>query len=193
MDLADWETDALLRIAGILLGAVILNWAARRAIGRGLLKIAQHDARLPAAQRVQTLTTVARSAASVALWTIAAFLVLAELEVSLGPLLAGAGVIGVALGFGAQSLVRDLLAGFFILAEDQFRVGDVVDLGEVRGKVEAINLRTTQLRADEGTVWYVPNGEIKRVGNVSRRDPAGPAADRAVDDASAPAGERTEG
>jgi small conductance mechanosensitive channel len=89
--------------------------------------------------------------------------------VNVAPLLAGAGVVGVALGFGSQSLVKDFLSGLFILAEDQFGVGDVIDLdGQTSGTVEAVSLRTTRLRAADGTVWHIPNGAIVRVGNKSQ-------------------------
>jgi small conductance mechanosensitive channel len=119
-------------------------------------------------QRIESLASVLRSGASFVIWLIAAFLVLGQLGVDLGPLLAGAGVIGVALGFGSQSLVRDFLSGMFILIEDQFGVGDIVDLGEATGTVTAVSLRTTRLRGVDGTVWHVPNGEIQRVGNKSQ-------------------------
>jgi len=84
------------------------------------------------------------------------------------PLIASAGILGVALGFGAQSLVKDLLAGLFMLIEDQYGVGDVVNLGQASGLVEDVGLRSTRLRALDGTVWYVPNGEITAVGNMTR-------------------------
>ena len=99
---------------------------------------------------------------------LAAFLVLGEVGINLGPLIAGAGIIGVALGFGSQSLVRDFLSGIFILVEDQYGVGDIVDLGEASGVVEVVSLRTTRLRSVDGTVWHVPNGAIPRVGNMSQ-------------------------
>ncbi len=121
--------------------------------------------------RVHTLTTVLQSLVSVLVWIIALFWVLSVLDVNLGPLLATAGIVGVALGFGAQFIVRDFLAGFFIVAEDQLGVGDYVNLGDdvkVKGRVERVTLRTIQLRADDGTVWHVPNGEIKKVGNISQ-------------------------
>ena len=85
---------------------------------------------------------------------------LGAVGIDLGPLIAGAGVLGVAIGFGPQSLVRDFLSGAFILVEDQFGVGDIVDVGEASGTVEAVSLRTTRLRAIDGTVWHVPNGQI---------------------------------
>jgi small conductance mechanosensitive channel len=111
---------------------------------------------------------VLRSVVSFTIWTIAAFMVLGEVGINLGPLLAGAGILGVAIGFGSQSLVKDFLAGIFILVEDQFGVGDTVDLGEAVGVVEFVSLRTTRLRSVDGTVWHVPNGEIQRVGNKSQ-------------------------
>ena len=102
------------------------------------------------------------------IYLIAILVALGEFEINLGPLIAGAGIAGVAIGFGAQSLVRDFLSGIFMLTEDQFGVGDVVDVGEASGTVEAVSLRTTKLRDVEGVVWYVPNGEIRRVGNKSQ-------------------------
>jgi small conductance mechanosensitive channel len=95
-------------------------------------------------------------------------MVLSELRVNVGPLIAGAGIVGVALGFGAQSLVSDFLSGLFMLFEDQYGVGDVVDVGDATGTVEAVTLRVTRLRDVNGTVWYVRNGEIMRVGNMSQ-------------------------
>ena len=93
---------------------------------------------------------------------------LCELGVNIGPLIAGAGIVGIALGFGAQTLVRDFLSGLFMLFEDQYGIGDVVDLGDATGTVEAVTLRVTRLRDVNGTVWYVRNGEILRVGNMSQ-------------------------
>jgi len=121
-----------------------------------------------AAARAQTLGLVLRSIASIVIWTIAVIMILGELGVSLGPLIAGAGIAGVALGFGAQSLVKDFLSGIFMLIEDQYGVGDIIDVGVASGTVEDVTLRTTQLRDTSGTVWYVPNGTIVRVGNMSQ-------------------------
>jgi small conductance mechanosensitive channel len=95
-------------------------------------------------------------------------MILAELDYQIGPILASAGILGVALGFGAQNLVKDFLSGIFMIFEDQLGVGDVVDLGEASGTVEAVSLRVTRLRDVNGTVWYVRNGEILRVGNQSQ-------------------------
>jgi len=99
---------------------------------------------------------------------IAIVMILEELNYSVGPLLASAGIVGVALGFGAQNLVKDFLSGVMMLLEDQFGVGDVVDLGEAIGVVEAVGLRVTQVRGLDGTVWYVRNGEVLRVGNYGQ-------------------------
>lgn len=151
--------------------------AMRRRAPGGLLE--QSETSLRTEQRISALTSVLRSVASFLILLFTGFLVLGELNVEVAPLLAGAGVVGVALGFGSQSLVKDFLAGVFILVEDQFGVGDVVELdGETSGIVEAVSLRTTRLRSDDGTVWHVPNGAIVRVGNKSQppRATASPAA-----------------
>lgn len=123
--------------------------------------------RLRRQQRAEAIGSALRSTSTIAIFTVAFLLILSEFEVNLAPLLAGAGIVGVALGFGAQSLVRDVLAGLFILLEDQYGVGDIVDLGEAGGVVVAIALRTTTLRDLQGVLWHVPNGEIRRVGNRS--------------------------
>jgi small-conductance mechanosensitive channel len=119
-------------------------------------------------QRAEAIGSVLRSAASVTVYSIAVLLVLGQLGVNLGPLLASAGIVGVALGFGAQTLVKDLLAGLSMLLEDQYGVGDVVDLGEASGTVEAVGLRVTTIRDVRGVLWYIRNGEITRVGNKSQ-------------------------
>jgi small conductance mechanosensitive channel len=124
---------------------------------------------LRAAARAQTIGLVLRSVAAALIWTIAAVTVLGELGINLGPIIAGAGILGIALGFGAQSLVRDFLSGMLMLIEDQYGVGDIIDVGEATGTVEAVSLRTTRLRDVNGVMWYVPNGQIARVGNMSQQ------------------------
>lgn len=119
-------------------------------------------------QRAQTISSVLSSVVSIAVWTVVALLVLDELGITLAPLLAGAGVVGIMLAFGAQSIIADFLAGTFMLLEDQFGVGDVIDVGEVTGSVEKVSLRVTTLRDVNGTVWHVPNSEIHRVANKSQ-------------------------
>ncbi len=121
-----------------------------------------------AAQRARTLGVTTASVCSIVIYALAAMLCLGELEVNLGPILAGAGIAGVALGFGAQSIVKDFLSGMFIVIEDQYGVGDIVDVGEASGVVEEVTLRSTRLRGLDGTTWHVPNGEIRRSGNKSQ-------------------------
>lgn len=120
-------------------------------------------------QRAESLGTVLRSISSLVIYSTAAIIAMGEFGISLGPLVAGAGIVGVAVGFGAQTLVKDFLSGIFMLIEDQYGVGDVIDVGEATGVVEEVNLRTTQIRDVDGTVWFVPNGEIRRIGNKSQQ------------------------
>jgi small conductance mechanosensitive channel len=119
-------------------------------------------------QRSEALGSVLRSIASATIFTIAFLLILDELGLNVAPLLASAGIAGVAIGFGAQNLVKDFLAGIFMLLEDQYGVGDNVDVGEVSGIVESVGLRVTTIRDARGILWYVRNGEIIRVGNRSQ-------------------------
>ncbi|WP_298460592.1 mechanosensitive ion channel family protein [uncultured Cellulomonas sp.] len=119
-------------------------------------------------QRAETMGSVLRSISGFVVGALAVVIVLGILHVDVGPLLASAGVVGVALGFGAQTLVKDFLAGISMLVEDQYGVGDVIDLGEAVGTVEQVGLRVTQVRSLDGTLWYVRNGEILRVGNMTQ-------------------------
>jgi small conductance mechanosensitive channel len=196
-ELADLLFAKPLTILLIVVVAAAVSWLARRAVSRFVgamsgerqtsrrlkrrLRGSKVGARLPAgvldtgavslraAARAETLGLVLRSIASSLIWTIAFITILGELGINLGPLIAGAGLAGVALGFGAQSLVKDFLAGIFMLVEDQYGVGDVIDAGEATGTVEAVSLRTTRLRDVNGTVWHLPNGQILRVGNMSQQ------------------------
>jgi len=119
-------------------------------------------------QRAQTMGSLLKSISTGLILAIVIVMVLAQLSVNIAPIIASAGIIGVAFGFGAQNLVKDFLAGIFMILEDQYGVGDVVDLGEATGVVEAVGLRVTRLRDVNGTVWYVRNGEVLRVGNKSQ-------------------------
>ena len=119
-------------------------------------------------QRAATMGTLLKSIVSGVVFTVITLMFIAELGYDIAPLIASAGIIGVALGFGSQALVKDFLSGIFMIFEDQYGVGDVVDLGEASGTVEAVSLRVTRLRDVNGTVWYVRNGEILRVGNMSQ-------------------------
>ena len=135
------------------------------AVRRAGLMLEQHER---SSQRTRTLGAVLRSIASIVIYGMAVMMSLGEFDVNLGPLIAGAGIVGVAVGFGAQSLVKDFLTGVFMLLEDQYGVGDIVNLGETIGVVEGVKLRTTQVRDINGTLWYIPNGEIRRVANLSQ-------------------------
>ena len=159
---------------GIERGAPLSDSRTRRAMRKAKIPVAEPDTmelRLEAERRRQRANTIRRvlnSTLAIILITIGVTTGLSMLGVPVGPMLASAGVVGVALGFGAQSLVKDILSGVFMLLEDQYGVGDVVNLGEATGSVEEVGLRCTRLRSLDGTVWYVPNGEITRVGNMTR-------------------------
>jgi small conductance mechanosensitive channel len=177
-----------LRIIAIILVAMLIRWLLHRAIRRltsstsraampALLKPLKEKTNTAEAgqfiperrqQRAEAIGSVLRSFVTAVVFTMAAMLVLGELGFNLGPLLASAGIVGVALGFGAQSLVKDLIAGLFMLLEDQYGVGDTVDLGDATGVVETVGLRVTTVRDGRGVLWYVRNGEIVRVGNKSQ-------------------------
>jgi small-conductance mechanosensitive channel len=189
--LANWLIDRPLQVVLVLLIAWLVAKIARRIILRSIprfieprkdaaAKLSQYGVPVPQSftakatdsRRRARVTSIARAAAStvtVIVWVIAFVLVLAIVDIKIGPLVAGAGIVSVALGFGAQSLVKDCIAGIFMLIEDQYGIGDIVDVGEATGTIESIALRTTVLRSADGTVWHVPNGVIQRVGNMSQQ------------------------
>jgi small conductance mechanosensitive channel len=119
-------------------------------------------------QRAETIGSVLRSVATLLVFGVAGAMILAELGFDLGPVIASAGIVGVAVGFGAQNLIKDFLNGMFMILEDQYGVGDVIDAGEATGTVEAVGLRVTRLRDVHGTVWHIRNGEVVRIGNKSQ-------------------------
>ena len=172
-----WHTP--IRILAIIIGAVIVRslllLSVRRVV-RGVIAgmngKAAHAAGLVANARVvQRSRTLGSVLSNFFTWTVvlvALSSILSELGVAVGALVAGAGILGAALGFGAQSLVRDLISGIFIVFEDQYGVGDSVDLGQATGVVESVGLRVTQVRDVSGVLWYVRNGEVVRVGNQSQ-------------------------
>ncbi|MGN7249100.1 mechanosensitive ion channel family protein [Janibacter anophelis] len=183
----DWLLGAPLKIVVTLVVAVVARWLAHRAITKAVEasisrseasrekrdhKRAQGKPALVASeryrQRTLTMGSLLRSIATIAIATVTALTVMALLGIPLAPLLASAGVGGVALGFGAQALVRDYLSGIFMILEDQYGVGDFIDTGEAVGTVEEVTLRVTRLRDLDGVVWYVRNGEIIRIGNRSQ-------------------------
>ncbi|MBK6851255.1 MAG: mechanosensitive ion channel family protein [Burkholderiales bacterium] len=159
---------SMLRIVGIVLAAWALIYLAQRGI-RGLrIRIASRMDDRESVKRAETLGRVFRYLAAVVVSLIAGILVLSELGVSVAPILGAAGVVGLAVGFGAQSLVKDFFTGFFLLLENQIRQGDVVRLGEHAGLVEDVTLRYVQLRDYDGNVHFVPNGSITSVVNMAR-------------------------
>ncbi|KQB84777.1 mechanosensitive ion channel family protein [Corynebacterium lowii] len=191
-----WLIDTPISIGITLLVAIVAHWVLRRLIDKfaqhnmqstatlnrlGRKPRAEQDEELPPRvaamnkvqekrrqSRVKTLAQVGKSAVAILVWVFAFLSILDTLGVNIAPLIASAGVIGVALGFGAQSLVKDFLSGIFMLLEDQYGVGDTIDVGEgIIGDVEDISLRLTTIRDIDGTLWYVRNGEILRVGNFS--------------------------
>ncbi|MQA08842.1 MAG: mechanosensitive ion channel [Pseudonocardiaceae bacterium] len=186
---ADWLIAKPLSILLILVIAIVVRWLARRMIDRfmngeprkktkkrALLRPLRERAPVGLGapnserrrQRARTIGSVLKSITSFVVFGLAFVLALGELGIQLGPIIASAGIVGVALGFGAQNLVKDFLSGIFMMLEDQYGVGDFIDVGEASGTVEAIGLRVTTLRDLGGTVWYVRNGEVLRVGNSSQ-------------------------
>jgi small-conductance mechanosensitive channel len=191
-DTADIVIGRPLAVVGLLILFVVTRWLTHRLVDRlvaraedGVLpdRMSRFGLRGKAAQkttardlatstrrvqRAKTMGDLLKSIITGILVAIIGTMILSELGVNIAPIIASAGILGLALGFGAQSLVRDFLSGIFMIFEDQYGVGDVVDVGEASGTVEAVSLRVTRLRDLNGTVWYVPNGAILRVGNMSQ-------------------------
>ncbi len=164
----DWLLTSGLRIAFILVVGLIASRWLRVLSARLESLIAGAAPTEDEAQRASTLTRVIHSTTLVAMATVAGLMILRELGLDIAPLIAGAGIAGVALGFGAQSLVRDIIGGFFILLEDQFAVGDSIKVGDIAGGVEKMTLRATFLRDLEGTLHVIPNGEMRIVSNRTK-------------------------
>jgi small-conductance mechanosensitive channel len=168
---AQWFSGAPLRIATVLLIALILQFSANRAIIRSMNKlIAKTDRGTEnrAAERARTIGALLKSTVNALTFIVAGAMILDQLGLNLGPLLTSAGVVGVALGLGAQTIVRDILSGLSMLIEDQYGVGDRVELLEISGVVENVGMRITTIRDDKGVLWYLRNGEILKVGNHSQ-------------------------
>lgn len=174
--LLEWFLGAPLRILAILIIAIVLRSLAVRAISRAMNRIANADL-IPGKtrslsrqrERAHTAGTVLKSVTNTLIALIAASTILSEAGMDLAPLIASAGVLGVAVGLGAQTLIRDFIAGLFMLLEDQYGVGDEVDILDVQGTVESVGLRITTVRAKDGTLWFLRNGEILKLGNRSKK------------------------
>ena len=172
----EWFNGSPLRVLVIFLTALISHLLGHRAIDRAIARLASADLKpgpgtaKRQAERARTIGTVFSSTFNAGVWIIAFGMALGEFGFNLGPVIASAGVIGVALGLGAQTLVRDVLSGIFMLIEDQYGVGDEVKVQEVEGKVERVGLRITQVRDEKNVLWYIRNGEILVVGNKSQKN-----------------------
>jgi small-conductance mechanosensitive channel len=182
---AGWLIGRPFSVLCLVIGGLVGRWVLHRVIDRlikkasaGILptKLARGPFAEPAGattahrrvQRALTMGSLLKSIVSGVVFVIVFMMALAEVGVNIAPLIAGAGILGVALGFGAQSLVKDFLSGIFMIFEDQYGVGDSVTFGDVSGTIEAVSLRVTRMRDVDGTVWYVRNGEILKVGNQSQ-------------------------
>jgi len=172
----DWFLGAPFRVVLILILALFLQMVATRAIKNTLFKVAEADF-IPGEkssvtrqrERARTAASVLNSTSKAVIGLVAGAMILGELGVDLGPLVASAGVVGFAFGLGAQTIVRDVFSGIIMLVEDQYGVGDQVDVLDVKGTVETVGLRITTIRDRQGTLWYLRNGEILKVGNKSQK------------------------
>ncbi|WP_420030104.1 mechanosensitive ion channel family protein [Psychromicrobium xiongbiense] len=198
-----WITAAIYLAIGVLIwliGKFVIRRLVRRVkSGRSILHVKALRWAQPVlrpldserrVQRAETMGTLLTSVLGVVVFVITAIYILLSFGFNAGPLLASLGIVGVAVGFGCQQLIRDFLAGIFITFEDQYGIGDVIETSEVVGTVESVGLRITRVRSEDGAIWYLRNGEILRVGNRSQgdyRDPkaAQPTATAATDDAAA--------
>jgi small-conductance mechanosensitive channel len=170
-----WFSGAPLHILVILAIAILCQAIGGRAINRAINRIANADfvpgpktGTARQKERAKTAGSVLRSTLNGTIWIIAGAMLMSEFGLNLGPVIASAGVLGVAIGLGAQTLVRDVLSGIFMLIEDQYGVGDEIDCLEVSGVVETVGLRITTVRDSSGTLWYLRNGEILKIGNKSQ-------------------------
>lgn len=172
-----WFMGKPLQVTLIVAAAAVSRWLLARVVNRISkravalrVRADDHDASRGERARVRALsiTVLLNRVVAAGIYALAVVMVLSVFGINIAPIVASAGVVGVALGFGAQELVKDFIAGIFITVEDQYGAGDQVDLGEVRGVVEEVGLRVTRVRAADGTVWYVRNGQIARVGNLTQ-------------------------
>jgi small conductance mechanosensitive channel len=172
--LDEWHLLTASKVALILILAFIATWLAHKAIRRSVRSMSSLRTTIAGRpgqrteQRSRTITAVLRNLAGVLIWAVAIIAVLSLLGVNIAAFVAFSSIVAGALAFGAQQIVRDLLAGFFMFTEDQYGVGDDVDLGVAEGTVEEVSLRITRLRDADGKVWYVPHGQITRVANLSQ-------------------------
>ena len=166
---AHWLLTNGTRVVAIIVGSLVAIWIIKVFVHKSKRKIGDPDrVGIERAKRTETLARIVETTLRVVILIAAFLMVLKQVGIEIGPLLAGAGIIGLAVGFGAQSLVKDVIGGFFILLENHMNVGDIVEIAGSAGVVESINLRVTVLRDLEGKVHIVPNGEIGVVTNMTR-------------------------
>jgi small-conductance mechanosensitive channel len=172
-----WFSGAPLHVLTIIVIAFAIAWLGSRAIGRIVTRIASgsgahrnthHETNIRLRERALTTGSVLRSTLNAAVLLVATVMVLGELGLNVAPIVASASVIGLAVGLGAQSIVKDMVSGLFLLLEDQFGVGDKITANDISGIVESVGLRVTTLRDESNVLWYVRNGDIVKVGNSSQ-------------------------
>ena len=190
-NLAETVVFVPLRIAFLIVAAAIGRYVLHRLINRSVRRLVGHQVnpRLRAAQllveattlpadrreqRIAALGSLARSATTLVIFLVAIMMILAEMGFNITTIVAGTSVVAATLAFGMQNIVKDFISGLFMLIEDQLGVGDSIDMEKASGTVEEVGLRVTRLRAEDGTVWYVRNGEVVRVGNFSKGGPGQP-------------------
>jgi moderate conductance mechanosensitive channel len=169
--IAPWLLTHGIKIIIIIIGSYLLNKVGSKLIEKGIrvaIVPSNHISKEAEKKREDTLIRIFIGILRITILSIATLMMLSELGLMIGPILAGAGIIGLAVGFGGQYLIRDIIAGLFIIIENQYRVGDVVNFDGTGGAVEDISLRMTTLRDLDGTVHHIPHGEIKRVSNLSK-------------------------
>ena len=166
-NLIPWLMSSGIKIALILVTVFLIKWTSKKFIARAVRKTIKEVDQEGKEKKENTLIGLFNGVLNVIVWLVAIIMILAELGVSIAPILAGAGILGIALGFGAQSMVKDFLAGLFIIIENQYRVGDVIALEDITGKVEKITLRKTILRDLDGKVHHIPNGSFARISNLT--------------------------
>jgi moderate conductance mechanosensitive channel len=161
---------SIVRILFVIAGVFIIQFIVNRFVGQVVERVIQshhYKSKHEERQREDTLIAIFRTITTVVLWVIAAVVILQELGFNIAALATGAGLLGIVVGFGAQNMIKDFLSGFFIILENQYRIGDVVTIGGHSGLVEHISIRMTKLRDLDGSVFFVPNGEIKTVKNMT--------------------------
>ena len=168
LDLYGWFTVHGIKIILILIGALIINSVGKKFISKATKRGIKDTDEKATEKRQETLIRIFTGTLKMIIWLVAVMMILPEIGINIGPILAGAGILGLAIGFGAQYMVRDFLAGLFIILENQYRIGDWVVIGKVSGEVERVTLRKTVLRDRDGAEHHIPNGEIKQSSNLAK-------------------------